>query len=93
MFLIFRQGVKLLGGEFLRSSGNAGEPRRVVSPTVSGRHETLTAGDRRETPRDLNREVLTLLKTVPASVPRLVLVPIPPKVLKLCSQTDAGNVT
>lgn len=25
MFLIFRQGVRLLGGEFLRSKGNAAE--------------------------------------------------------------------
>lgn len=30
MFLIFRQGVKLLGGEFLRSSGNAREPGRTI---------------------------------------------------------------
>lgn len=29
MFLIFRHGVKLLGGEFLRSNGNAAEKRAI----------------------------------------------------------------
>lgn len=35
MFLIFRQGVKLLGGEFLRSSGNAGEPGRILNQSIA----------------------------------------------------------
>lgn len=29
MFLIFRQGVRLLGGEFLRSKGNAAEKQAI----------------------------------------------------------------